>query len=227
MDFEEAVEKAPPGWRHFTADDVARLPEAVRAHEMARIPPGEHGERVVRALFWTFVYHLEPNRWDELARFEPIHPELIRALPDHADTCVDVGAGSGRLTTQLVGRCHQVVAIEPSEGLRALLTRRLPQVHAIAGWGEALPLGDRCSQLTAACGVFGPDPVVLAEMWRVTAPGGLIALISPEHPEWFERQGWQRIATPPIGVPDHPPWIDEFFGSPDPPRELVMTRVEA
>ena len=227
MEFEEAVEKAPPGWRHFTIDDIARLPEAVRTHEMARVPPGEQGERVVRALFWALVYHLEPEKWDELARFEPIHPALIRALPGHADTCVDVGAGSGRLTTHLVGLCHNVIAIEPSEGLRSLLIKRLPQVRAIAGWAEALPIEDHRSQLTTACGAFGPDPPVLAEMRRVTAPGGLVALISPEHPEWFEAHGWQRITTSPMRVPEHPRWIDEFFGRLDPPHELVMTRVEA
>ena len=40
MDYEEAVAKAPPGWRHFTADDIARLPREVLEHEMARVPPG-------------------------------------------------------------------------------------------------------------------------------------------------------------------------------------------
>ena len=79
MEYAEAVEQAPPGWRHFTIEDVARLPEAVRRHEMARIPDGEPGERIIRALFWTLVYHLEPEKWDQLARHEPIHPDLIHA----------------------------------------------------------------------------------------------------------------------------------------------------
>ena len=226
LDFEEAVELAPPGWRHFSVDDIARLPASAREHEMAHVPPGEPDDRVVRALFWTFVYHLEPEKWDELSRFEPIHPSLIAALPSGVDTCLDIGAGSGRLTQHLVGRARNVIAVEPSEGLRSLLMRRLPTVTAVAGWADALPIDDRRSQLTAASGAFGPDPAVLAEMRRVTAPGGLIALISPEHPEWFEAHGWRRMTTPPLDVPKHPLWLDEFFGPPDPPHDLVMTGVE-
>ncbi|HKW58726.1 MAG TPA: hypothetical protein VJR46_03120, partial [Candidatus Dormibacteraeota bacterium] len=113
MEYEEAVAKAPPGWRHFSIADVARLPDDVREHELARVPRGEPDDRVVRALFWTLVYHLEPERWDELARAEPIAPELIEALPRDVETAVDVGAGSGRLTAHLLGRSRDVVAVEP------------------------------------------------------------------------------------------------------------------
>jgi SAM-dependent methyltransferase len=225
MDYVEAVETAPPGWRHFNIDDVARLPEDVRAKELARVPQHEPDDRVLRAMFWTLVYHLEPERWDELARFEPIHPDLIAALPTGATTAVDVGAGSGRLTEHLAKRSQQVIAIEPSAGLRSILTRRLPAVRAMSGWAEALPVEDECSQLTAACGAFGPDRVVIAELARVTARGGWIALISPEHPEWFEANGWQRITAPPLEAPAHPQWIDDFFGPLDPPHEMVLTGV--
>ncbi|TMD36441.1 MAG: class I SAM-dependent methyltransferase [Chloroflexi bacterium] len=227
MDYEEAVAKAPPGWRHFSIRDVARLPDAVRRREMARVPPDEREDRVVRALFWTLVYHLEPEKWGELARFEPIHPSLVEALPSGLDTAVDVGAGSGRLTAHLAARCRRVTAIEPSWGLLALLARRLPQVSPVAGWAEALPVGDHWAQLTASCAAFGPDPAVLAELRRVTAPGGLIALISPESPDWFEAHGWQRMTAPAIPAPDHPAWIDEFFGPLDPPHELLTLRVES
>jgi len=225
LDFEEAVEKAPPGWRHFTEDDVARLPADVREHELARVPNGTHGERLVRGLFWTLVYHLEPERWDELARFEPIHPELVAALPASVDAAVDVGAGSGRLTVHLAQRSRRTVAVEPSAGLRGILRRRLPQVEAIAGWAEELPLPDACSELTAACGAFGPDPAILSELRRVTAAGGMVALISPEQPEWFEANGWNRIALPPLPAPEHPGALEDFFGPLDPPHEMVTLQL--
>jgi SAM-dependent methyltransferase len=225
MDYAEAVETAPPGWRHFSIDDIARLPEDVQAKELARIPPHEPDDRVLRAMFWTLVYHLEPDRWDELARHEPIHPALVAALPRHAANALDVGAGSGRLTQHLVERAGEVVAVEPSAGLRTILAGRLPSVRAIDGWAEDLPVEDGWSRLTAACGAFGPDHAVITELARVTARGGWIALISPEHPEWFEANGWQRISAPPLEPPPHPRWIDEFFGPPDPPHEMVMTEV--
>jgi SAM-dependent methyltransferase len=225
LDYEEAVEKAPPGWRHFSIDDVARLPDSVRAHEMSRVPAGEPDDRVVRALFWTLVYHLEPEKWDHLARFEPIHPALIDALPSGLDTALDVGAGSGRLTMHLVERSRHVTVVEPSTGLLALLERRLPRVRPVRGWAEALPIADQWSQLTASCAAFGPDPAVLFELRRVTAPGGLVAVISPELPDAFEALGWERLTAPSMAAPEHPGWIDEFFGPLDPPHEMVMTRV--
>ena len=225
MEFDEAVDRAPPGWRRFAFEDVALLPDAVRAHEMARVPPRESEERIVRGLFWTLVYHLEAERWDELARHEPIASELIEALPERVETALDVGAGSGRLTQHLVARATNVVAVEPSVPLRALLSKRYPNVRALSAWAEALPFASGSFQLTAACGAFGPDPVVLTELRRVTARGGLVALISPEHPEWFETQGWKRVGAPTIPPLEHPPWLDEFFGPLDPPHELVMTTV--
>lgn len=225
LDYEESVATAPAGWRHFTRDDIGRLPEGVRERELARIPPGESDDRVLRALFWTLVYHLEPDKWDALARSEPIHTDILAALPRHATTALDVGAGSGRLTEHLVARSDHVVAVEPSAGLRAILKKRLPSVRAIDGWAESLPIADGWSQLTTACGTLGPDPQVLSELQRVTERGGWIALISPEHPEWFEANGWKRVTAPVMPAPPHAAWLDEFFGPLDPPRELVVLRL--
>ena len=222
--YEQAVESAPPGWRHFTIDDVTRLPDDVRSREAARIPPGEPDERIVRAMFWPLVYHLEPEKWDELARYEPIHPAIVDALPRGVRHGLDVGAGSGRLTAHLVDRCDEVLAVEPSAGLRAILARRLPAVQVAHGWSDALPFPHSAFDLVAACGVIGPEPATLEELHRVTAPGGWIALVSPEEPEWFEANGWQRVSAQPTLAPAHPSWIDEFFGQLDPPHELVMTR---
>lgn len=224
VDYEQAVATAPPGWRHFTIADVERLPADVRERELARIPPHEPRERVLRALFWTFVYHLEPERWDELARCEPIHPAVLDALPRNMLTALDVGAGSGRLTAHLVERSEGVIAVEPSEGLRKLLAERLPQVRVKYGWSDALPLDDGSCDLVAACGAVGPDAATLSELRRVTRLGGWIALVSPEQPEWFEKHRWRRITAPPISPLPHPSWIDDFFGPPDPPHDLVLTR---
>lgn len=224
MDYAQAVATAPPGWRHFGIDDVARLPADVREHEMAHIPPGEPDDRVVRALFWTLVYHLEPARWDELARHEPIHPAIVDELPRNVGNGLDVGAGSGRLTAHLVTRCQAVTAVEPSAPLRAMLAERLPVVIVKGGWADHLPFEDSSFDLVAGCGVLGPEPAALSELQRVAAPGGWIALVSPERPEWFEAAGWRRVTAPPMPPPAHPSWIDDFFGQPDPPHELVITR---
>lgn len=226
MDYEAAIASAPPGWKHFTRRDFDRLPAAVRRHELARIPAGAAttDEQFLRAEFWTLVYHLEPERWDELAQVEPVSPDLVGLLP-RVRRAVDLGAGSGRLTQHIAQRAGHVVAIEPALGLIRLLRGRLPQVRALAAWAEALPLRDGWSELTAACGAFGPDPPVLAELERVTCAGGVIALINPEQPEWFEAHGWERRDVEPAAVPPHDRALDAFFGPPDPPSVLVTKRV--
>jgi len=165
-------------------------------------------ERLLRAMFWTLTYHLEPERWDQLAQVELIAPAIIAALPAVA-RALDVGAGSGRLTLHLAERAEHVVAVEPSVGLLELLRERLPRVHAIAAWAA-----------------FGPDPEVLRELERVTCDGGVVALINPEEPEWFEAHGWERCDVEPAAVEQHERWIDDFFGPLDPPRVLV-TKMKA
>ena len=182
-------------------------------------------ERLRRAMFWTLTYHLEPERWDQLAQAEPIAEALVAALP-RVQRALDVGAGSGRLTHHLTRRAARVAAIEPSLGLLRLLRRRMPSVQAVAGWAESLPVRAGWSQLTAACGAFGPDPNVLDELERVTCEGGVMALINPEEPEWFESRGWARHDVVPARVKSHDRSIDDFFGPPDPPRVLV-TKMKA
>jgi SAM-dependent methyltransferase len=234
MEYERAVETAPPGWRHFTISDLDRLPAWVRSHELARVPDAERDllaggdhevrERVLRAFFWTLVYHLEPEMWDQLARAEPIHPDLLAALPT-AHRVLEIGAGSGRLTAHLAERSTSLVAIEPSAGLGRLLRRRLADVCVVAAWAEALPVRDAWSQLTTACGSLEPDATVLRELERVTGRGGEIVLISPERPDWFEGNGWRRLSFDPLPAPPHEKWIDNFFGPVDPPHELVSRRI--
>jgi SAM-dependent methyltransferase len=231
VDYDKSAASAPPGWRHFSVADIERLPSSVREHEMARVPAADRQgliegdtaaqEKVMRAFFWTLLYHLEPAKWDELSRSEPIHPGLLAALPASAGRALDVGAGSGRLTGHLAKRCQTVIAIEPAVGLGKLLRKRLPGVSVVAGWAESLPVRDGWSNLTTACGVVGPDAAVLRELARVTASGGAIVLLSPEAPEWFESNGWRRLELERVAAPPHAPWIDEFFGPPDPPHQLV------
>jgi SAM-dependent methyltransferase len=235
MEYERAVQTAPPGWRHFTISDLDRLPAAVRDHELARIPHAERelltagdrevSERILRAFFWSLVYHLEPERWDALALAEPIHPSVLAALPSARSRVLEIGAGSGRLTVHLAERCESLIAIEPAAGLARLLRSRLPDICVVAAWAEALPLPDGWSGLTAACGLLGPDATVLNELERVTEVGGEIVLISPEQPEWFEGHGWRRLSFDPLPAAPHDDWIDRFFGPPDPPHELVSRRI--
>ena len=55
---------------------------------------------------------------------------------------LDLGAGTGKLTRELVPRFARVVAVEPDDAMRAVLEEVVPGAEALAGRGEAIPLAD-------------------------------------------------------------------------------------
>jgi SAM-dependent methyltransferase len=92
---------------------------------------------------------------------------------------LDVGAGAGALTAELVARlgAGQVCAVEPSDSFVAQLRGLFPAVQVRQATAEHLPFADDQFDLTLAQLVvhFMSDPVAgLAEMARVTRPGGLV-----------------------------------------------------
>lgn len=92
---------------------------------------------------------------------------------------LDLAAGTGKLTRQLVPLGARVVAVEPIDAMRAELERAVPGVEALAGTAEAIPLADEsvdavtCAQ---AFHWFRPDEAV-REIRRVLRPDGGLALL--------------------------------------------------
>ena len=92
---------------------------------------------------------------------------------------LDLAAGTGKLTRQLVPFGARVVAVEPIDAMRAELERAVPGVEAVSGTAEAIPLSDAsvdavtCAQ---AFHWFRPDEAVW-EIRRVLRPGGGLALL--------------------------------------------------
>ncbi len=56
---------------------------------------------------------------------------------------VDIAAGTGKLTRTLARLAGTLVAVEPDAALRAVLQRELPDVTALEGRAEELPLDER------------------------------------------------------------------------------------
>ena len=68
---------------------------------------------------------------------------VVAELGLHEDAEVlDLGAGTGKLTRALVPRFARVVAVEPDDAMRAVLEEVVPGAEALAGRGDAIPLGD-------------------------------------------------------------------------------------
>lgn len=128
----------------------------------------------------------------EYHRLRPGYPDDVVdwMLPGSPRQMLDLGAGTGRLTDFLVARGLDVVAVDPSESMLAVLWGRHPGVVCRVGTAEATGLPDA-----------SVDAVVFAQAWhwmdaaaasaeaaRVLRPGGTLAMV------WNQRwnpDGWQ------------------------------------
>jgi SAM-dependent methyltransferase len=127
--------------------------------------------------------------------FDVVAEQYERARPLYAETAVawlglrlgigpgrrvvDLGAGTGKLTRQLVALGADVVAIEPGDAMRAQLERVVPDAEALAGSAEAIPLADASIDAATAGQAFHWFRVdeALAEIHRVLRPGGGVGLL--------------------------------------------------
>lgn len=122
---------------------------------------------------------------DEYERGRPSYPEA--ALDCLADECrirpsstvVELGAGTGKLTKQLWRRAAKWIAVEPSGPMRTILEETLPQVDAVDGTAESIPLPDSSCDVVVVAQAFhwfrGVE--ALAEIKRVLRPQGKLGLI--------------------------------------------------
>jgi SAM-dependent methyltransferase len=99
---------------------------------------------------------------------------------------LDVGCGPGALTAELVRRlgADAVCAVDPSEPFTAAVGERCPGVDVRLAAAEQLPFGDGAFDVSLAQLVvhFMGSPVAgLAEMGRVTRPGGVVAACVWDH----------------------------------------------
>lgn len=160
---------------------------------------------------------------EDYDRIRPGYPDeaVVAVVGERPCRVVDVGAGTGKLTRDLVARGHEVVAVEPDPGMRTALVRHaLPGVRVLDGAGEALPVDDASADAV----LYGQawhwvDPErAAAEAHRVLADDGVLGLlwnIPDRSVRWVEEVN--RIA----GQPDQgprlvPPALDGFA-----PAEVV------
>jgi SAM-dependent methyltransferase len=162
-------------------------------------------------------------------RARPEWPEeILEEVPLHADaTVVDLGAGTGRLTRLLAAHFRRVVAVEPDAAMRARITVGEP----VAGWAEAIPLGD-----TSVDGVFVAEAFhwfdwehALAEILRVLVPGGTLALLWSRYAE--EDHLLPDGVLPHSSSPKHGAfmsgeWRQAFVGTPFEPFRALELRQE-
>ena len=137
-------------------------------------------------------------------------------------TVLDLGAGTGKLTRALVETGARVIAVEPGDAMRAELERALPDVEALRGAAEDIPLPDQsvdCVAVGQAFHWFRHDEAI-PELYRVLRPRGGVALVwysrDPDNPLYDEIGDLIAPFVPP-DRPDEDEWPkplaeSELFG---------------
>jgi SAM-dependent methyltransferase len=128
-------------------------------------------------------------------RYRPAPPPqaLDWLIPPDAQALLDLAAGTGAVTRELVGRAARVIAVEPDQRMRAVLSARCPDAEVLAGRGEDIPLPDASVDavvISAAWHWLDPERAV-PEITRVLRVGGVLGVI------WNARDS--RV-----------PWVAEF-----------------
>jgi SAM-dependent methyltransferase len=185
----------------YSAADLAVFSDAERLRFLRE---GEDPQRNPE-LAWELLYRREPRLYDRLVSAERLHPQLVAWLPSGVERIVEVGAGAGRLTLELLDRARAVWAVEPAGPLRELLIEKLSRAtrgeraRVIDGFFDELPLADDFADLVVTCSAFTPDAAHggargLAEMERVCRPGGLVAIVWPNNLEWLAARGFRYVS---------------------------------
>lgn len=94
-------------------------------------------------------------------------------------TVVDLGAGTGKLTGELVAAGATVIAVEPVAAMRAALARAAPAASLVAASAQFLPLADGVVDAVMAAQAFhwfATEPA-LDEIARVLRPGCGLGLV--------------------------------------------------
>jgi ubiquinone/menaquinone biosynthesis C-methylase UbiE len=134
---------------------------------------------------------------EEYERGRPGYPaEAIEALAREFDlggdsVVVDLAAGTGKLTRDLVGRFGPVVAVEPLAEMRAQLARRVSEAEVLDGAAERIPLADASADAVLVAQAFHwfDGRRALDEIARILRPGGGLGLLWNTTP-------WETRETP-------------------------------
>lgn len=130
----------------------------------------------------------------EYERSRPSYPEAAVdwLVPEGARDVLDLGAGTGKLTRLLAARGLATTAVEPLAEMRAVLAAALPEVRALEGSAEEIPLPDVSvdAVLVAQAWHWVDEERALPEVARVLRPGGTLGLVwnlRDEGHEWVRR----------------------------------------
>ena len=128
---------------------------------------------------------------------------LVSRLPPDGGHVLDVAAGTGLVSAELLRRGFQVTALDQSPEMLALARARLHgRAEIVMASAESLPFEDaRFDHLTFTYLLrYVDDPgATLAELARVVRPGGLVAMLEFGVPDGIARPLWDLYVD--VGLP--------------------------
>lgn len=193
------------------------------------------GSKRDRATFEQAAVALEATL-DELDANAAHYNEWVRRLVEPAafGHVIELGAGRGTFTLELLRTASHVVAVEPSsQGIAALIaaTRDESRVTAVHGYAsdatEYAPFDG--AVLSNVLEHIEDDEATLAELWSLVRPGGCVAVFSPafeilmsefdrsighvrrynkrQLTERFERAGFEIVEARYVNSPGFVAWL--------------------
>jgi SAM-dependent methyltransferase len=152
-------------------------------------------------------------------------PEAVRWVAERArlepgTLVVDLAAGTGQLSRRFAHLGVRVVAVEPAANMRAVLATNLPDVTAVPGIAEAIPLGDGEADAVVVGNAFHHFDAqdAFAEIRRVLRPGGALALFWARTDE--QADGLREIDEVVERERASSPVVEAYFSWYDPPERI-------
>jgi SAM-dependent methyltransferase len=109
-------------------------------------------------------------------QYRPPPPEEAASLLGdlHGLDVLEVAAGTGIWSRFLLGLGATLTVVEPDDQMRAVLVRRSPEVHALVGTAESLPVEDASFDVVSVSSAWHwfQQPDATIEMARVLRDGG-------------------------------------------------------
>jgi len=109
------------------------------------------------------------------------HPGVARRVVDRYGhgVVVELGAGTGIFTRQLIDLGQPVIAVEPVVSMRSLLAESVPEAEVRIGSAEAIPMDDGTANTIVASQSFHwfDYRPALDEIHRVLKPGGHLVTV--------------------------------------------------